>query len=81
MRILFLEFDTEHDWAVASLGPSFLAAYLRQHNHEARFLRIPVDRAISDIAEDVRRTEPDHPRPTRRGPRLASNGSTQPSGR
>jgi anaerobic magnesium-protoporphyrin IX monomethyl ester cyclase len=59
MRILFLEFDTEHDWAVASLGPAFLAAYLRQHAHEAAFLRVPVDRAIIDIAEDVRRQSPD----------------------
>ncbi len=59
MRILFLEFDTEHDWAVASLGPAFLAAYLRRHDHEAAFLRIPIDRALTDIAEDVRRNTPD----------------------
>ena len=59
MRILFLEFDTEHDWAVASLGPAFLAAYLRRHGHEAAFLRVPVDRAITDIAEDIRVKSPD----------------------
>ncbi len=60
MRILFLEFDTEHDWAVASLGPAFLAAFLRQHAHEAAFLRVPVDRAIAwSIAADVRAKSPD----------------------
>jgi anaerobic magnesium-protoporphyrin IX monomethyl ester cyclase len=59
MRILFLEFDTEHAWAVASLGPAFLAAYLRRHEHEAEFLRVAVDRSFTDIAEDVRRTKPD----------------------
>ena len=59
MRVLFLEFDTEHDWAVASLGPAFLAAYLRQHGHEAGFLRVPVDRPMADIIEDIRRNAPD----------------------
>ena len=59
MRILFLEFDTEHDWAVASLGPAFLAANLRQHGHEAAFVRVPVDRALTDIADDIRRAAPD----------------------
>jgi radical SAM superfamily enzyme YgiQ (UPF0313 family) len=59
MRVLFLEFDTEHDWAVASLGPAFLAAYLREHGHEAAFVRVPVDRVIDDIAAEVRREAPD----------------------
>lgn len=58
MRVLFLEFDTEHEWAVASLGPAFLAAYLRQHGHEAAFLRVPMDRTIEEIAGDVRREAP-----------------------
>ncbi len=30
MRVLFLELDTENAWAVASLGPAFLAAWLRK---------------------------------------------------
>ena len=51
MRVLFLEFDTEHDWAVASLGPAFLAAYIRQHGHDAAFLRIPVDQPVADIID------------------------------
>ena len=34
MRVLFLEVDTERSWAVASIGPGFIAAYLRQHGHE-----------------------------------------------
>jgi anaerobic magnesium-protoporphyrin IX monomethyl ester cyclase len=59
MRVLFLEFDTEHDWAVASLGPAFLAAYIRQHGHDAAFLRIPVDRPVGDIIAGVRQQTPD----------------------
>ena len=29
MRIVFLEVDTERSWAVASIGPAFIGAYLR----------------------------------------------------
>ena len=56
MRVLFLEFDTEHDWAVASLGPAFLAAYLREHGHEAAFVRVPFDLVIDDFAAEVAAT-------------------------
>ncbi len=59
MRVLFLEFDTENEWAVASLGPGFLAAWLRQHGHAAEFQRIPVDRTIEAIAAEVARAAPD----------------------
>ncbi|HMK85431.1 MAG TPA: radical SAM protein [Steroidobacteraceae bacterium] len=58
MRVLFLEIDTENEWAVASLGPAFLAAYLRRHGHEAALLRVPVDRPIAAIAEDILRAAP-----------------------
>jgi radical SAM superfamily enzyme YgiQ (UPF0313 family) len=58
MRVLFLELDTENEWAVASLGPGFLAAWLRDHGHEAVFLRIAVDRPIAAIAADVEREAP-----------------------
>lgn len=58
MRVLFLEFDTENTWAVASLGPAFLAAYLRRHGHEASLIRVPPDRPADAIAEDIRRESP-----------------------
>jgi radical SAM superfamily enzyme YgiQ (UPF0313 family) len=58
MRVLFLEFDTENEWAVASLGPAFLAAWLRDHGHEAAFMRVPVDRPLAAIAADVVRLVP-----------------------
>ncbi len=58
MKVLFLELDTDAEWGVASLGPAFLAAYLRQHGHEASFLRVPRDQTADDIAEAVRREEP-----------------------
>ena len=58
MRVLFLELDTENQWAVASLGPAFLAAWLRRHGHEAAFLRVAADRPIAAIAADVVREAP-----------------------
>jgi len=59
MKTLFLEIDTEASWAVASLGPAFLAAYLRQHGHQASFIRIPYDQQINEIIERVRCEAPD----------------------
>jgi radical SAM superfamily enzyme YgiQ (UPF0313 family) len=58
MRVLFLELDTENEWAVASLGPAFLAAYLRRHGHEAELLRVPCERPVSAIATEVLRRSP-----------------------
>jgi anaerobic magnesium-protoporphyrin IX monomethyl ester cyclase len=58
MKVLFLELDTDGTWAVASLGPAFLAAFLRKHGHEAAFLRVPADRTVADIADDIRREAP-----------------------
>src|SRR5476651_748489 len=58
MRVLFLELDTENEWAVASLGPAFLAAWLRRHGHEAELLRVPIGRPVAAIAADVERRGP-----------------------
>ena len=59
MRVLFLEIDTESDWAVASIGPAFLAAYIRGHGHRADFLRVPVDMEVADLVTRVSQAEPD----------------------
>ncbi len=57
MRVLFIEVDTERTWALASVGPATLAAWLRQHGHEVCFLRATLDmeeealiRAVAEIA-------------------------------
>ncbi|MFT5433529.1 MAG: anaerobic magnesium-protoporphyrin IX monomethyl ester cyclase [Myxococcota bacterium] len=54
MRVLFLEIDTEGEWAVASIGPAFLGAYLRANGHEADLLRVALDDTPAEILEDVR---------------------------
>ncbi|MES2710387.1 MAG: radical SAM protein [Pseudomonadota bacterium] len=54
MKVLFLEIDTESDWAVASLGPGFLAATLRAQGHEAAFLRLGIAMGVDDILATLR---------------------------
>ena len=58
MHVLFLEIDTESSWAVASLGPAFLASYLRAAGHHATFLRVPLDWDADHVAEQVRAIQP-----------------------
>lgn len=59
MKVLFIEIDTENSWAVASLGPAFLASYLRQYGHQADFVRMPHDEKINTLIEMVHCHEPD----------------------
>jgi radical SAM superfamily enzyme YgiQ (UPF0313 family) len=58
VRILFLEVDTERAWAVASVGPAFIGAYLRAHGHEVELLRADVDMDEAEIVARVRAAEP-----------------------
>jgi len=58
MRVLFIEVDTESSWAVASIGPSFLAAYLRQHGHHVDFFRVPLTMDAAAVAAKVREHAP-----------------------
>ena len=58
MDVLFLEVDTESTWAVASLGPAFLASYLRTAGHQASFLRVPLDWDTGRLAGLVGEIQP-----------------------
>jgi radical SAM superfamily enzyme YgiQ (UPF0313 family) len=59
VRVLFLEVDTERDWGVASLGPSFIAAYLRLHGHESLFVRAAIGQSTAEIVRKVVELDPD----------------------
>jgi radical SAM superfamily enzyme YgiQ (UPF0313 family) len=59
MRILFVEVDTERSWAVASIGPGFLGAYLRAHGHEVAFYRAKVETSADDVVAHVAAVRPD----------------------
>lgn len=59
MRVLFLEVDTERSWAVASIGPAFLGAVLREAGHEASLLRASLDATADEIVAQVAARAPD----------------------
>jgi len=54
VHVLFVEVDTERSWAVASIGPAFLAACLRARGHQASFLRLGLDRGVPELLAAVR---------------------------
>src|SRR5688572_9228874 len=59
MRIVFVEVDTERSWAVASIGPAFLASVLREAGHEVQLVRAALDAAPADVAATVAAAAPD----------------------
>ena len=58
MKILFLEIETEKTWALASVGPAFIASYIRGHGHGASLLRVKPDQEIHDIIDDIEKESP-----------------------
>jgi len=58
MRVVFLEVDTESQWAMASLGPAFLGAYLREHGHEAVLVRATIGMPDEEVVARLREAEP-----------------------
>ncbi len=59
MRVLFLEIEAERDWALASVGPAFLGAYVRTRGHQAALLRVPIDEPLSTTLQAVSDHRPD----------------------
>lgn len=59
MKILFLEIDTERTWALASVGPAFIASYIRMHGHDASMLRVGLEQEIDDIICGIKKESPD----------------------
>lgn len=59
MRILFLEIDTDAEWAVCSLGPAFLASVARSRGHHVEMLRVGLEQPTSAVETHVRDVAPD----------------------
>ncbi|HVK74153.1 MAG TPA: radical SAM protein [Kofleriaceae bacterium] len=59
MRVVFLEVDTERTWSVASIGPGFVGAYLRQHGHEVGFVRATLDKSDDQVVAEIAALAPD----------------------
>jgi len=49
VKVLFLEIDTERDWAVASIGPAFIAAFVRRQGHQAEMLRVRPEMSAAEV--------------------------------
>ncbi len=59
MKILFIEIEIQNTWAVASIGPGFIGSFIRQHGHEASFLRVLPDMDTQDIIYNIEKHSPD----------------------
>jgi radical SAM superfamily enzyme YgiQ (UPF0313 family) len=59
MHAVFLEIDTDKEWAVCSLGPAFLAATIRAAGHTARMIRVSPDEAAGALIARLRAAAPD----------------------
>jgi anaerobic magnesium-protoporphyrin IX monomethyl ester cyclase len=53
VKVLFLEIDTEQAWGVASLGPAFIAPFLRREGHEVTMLRVAPDAPLAGVVRAV----------------------------
>ena len=58
MHVLFLEIQTESTWSVASIGPAFLAGYLRHHGHSVSIYTVELTDTIDDVVAEVCRHAP-----------------------
>lgn len=58
MKILFLEIQHEREWAVASIGPAFIASYLRQNGHEVAFESVELDTTVEDTIQAIQEHAP-----------------------
>ena len=59
INALFIEVDTESEWAVASIGPAFIASYLRREGHGASLLRVPPQMSPDEVVESIEALQPD----------------------
>ncbi len=59
MDILFVEIDTEKEWAVCSLGPAFLAAVARDKGHNVAMIRIAQDQPLPAAVSEILQRKPD----------------------
>ena len=59
MQITFLEIDTDAQWALASVGPAHIAAYIRERGHSAAMVRIAPEDSMPVILGRIATPAPD----------------------
>ena len=58
-KVLFLELEQESAWALASIGPACIAAYLRQSGHVVSLLRVTLNMPVQQLIGEIRAHAPD----------------------
>lgn len=59
MKVLFIEVEMERDWAVASIGPAFLASIARSHGHTIDIRHISIDQSLDEVSTLILSLEPE----------------------
>jgi len=59
MRVLFIELEMEREWSLASIGPAFLAAFVRKHGHDVLLHRSAYDESLEKTLAVVQSIQPD----------------------
>ncbi len=59
MNVLFLEIDSDRNWALASIGPACIGAYIRQKGHDCSLIRVSPDEPIDSLLIKVKDKKPD----------------------
>jgi len=59
LKLLFLELNHDIDWAVAAVGPAYIAANLKQYGHSTTLLQVPQDMNSSHLADSIKEVSPD----------------------
>jgi len=59
MKILFLEIDTEREWALASVGPAYITSYIRSQGHEGALLRVRLEQEVDELIGSIEKQKPD----------------------
>ena len=58
-KTLFLEIEHDLEWALASVGPAYIAACLKQKGHNTALLRVPAKIEIQQLLAQIANHSPD----------------------
>ena len=59
MKILFVELEMDRDWSVASIGPAYLASYVRPMGFQVDIIHLQVDVSCADGIQQILDYDPD----------------------
>ena len=59
MKELFVELEMERNWSVASIGPAFLASYVRPFGHEVEIIHLGCDVSCAQALQQIIQKSPE----------------------